>query len=222
MDDGTNVGKRQVSTLLQYSYTLGSISQEESIVVPTHDILTHVGNLEHLAKLVRITREKVQEGETIKVLGTLVTHFHNLVVTLTKGFTSKLAPDVTSSTFLSFGSRLLLDSKCTLHCSFNVTTSKSKTETSTRLSHKVESNLWKSLGLKVGDDCTAAQATVANHVHDLSIFFVGKSQLETSFRRINTENTATSLPIQTKELILDNALSIERIIQGTNGASVSR
>lgn len=53
-------------------------------------------------------------------------------------------------------------------------------------------------------------------------FFVGKSQLETSFRRINTENTATSLPIQTKELILDDTLSIERIIQGTNGASVSR
>lgn len=169
MDDSTNVCKRQVATLLQNSHTFRGISQEQSIVVPSHDILPHIGNLEHLAELFCITSKKIQEGKTIKVLGPLITHLHNLMVALTKSLASKFAPNVSSSAFLALRSSLLLNGKGTFHGGLDIATSKSETETSARFPHKVKSNLRKALGLKVGNNGTTTQPTVTNHVHDLTV-----------------------------------------------------
>ncbi len=39
-------------------------------------------DLHHLAQLCQVASDEVEEGELVKVLGPLVAHFHNLVVTL--------------------------------------------------------------------------------------------------------------------------------------------
>jgi hypothetical protein len=94
--------------------------------------------------------------------------FTYLMVALTQGLASKLTPDI-SSTFLSLCLCLLLDRKCTLHGSLDITTGKSKAESGTGLSHKVKSHLGKALGLKVRNDRATTQTAVAHHMHDLTI-----------------------------------------------------
>ena len=47
---------------------LGGVAQVERVVEAGHGVLAHLGNLEHLAELVRVAREQVQEGEALEVL----------------------------------------------------------------------------------------------------------------------------------------------------------
>ena len=63
-------------------------------MVPSHDILAHVGDFEHLLELFSVTSNEIQEGQTVKVLGALVTHLHNLMVTLAQSFAAQFAPNL--------------------------------------------------------------------------------------------------------------------------------
>mmetsp|Transcript_19109 Transcript_19109/g.26484 ORF Transcript_19109/g.26484 Transcript_19109/m.26484 type:complete len:249 (+) Transcript_19109:938-1684(+) len=50
-----HVGKREVTTLFENSHTFRYITQQQGIVITSHNILTHIRNLEHLAKFFCIT-----------------------------------------------------------------------------------------------------------------------------------------------------------------------
>jgi len=92
------------------------------------------------------------------------------VVTLAKSFTTKFSPDITS---LVSRSLLLLKRERTFHGSLNVTTCKSKSETSLRVANKVERHFGEALCLEISDNGTSAETRVLNHVHDLSVLLRG-------------------------------------------------
>lgn len=50
--------------------------------------------LHHLPKLLQIASDKIEEGEPIKVLGALVAHLHNLVISLQQCHFSQFLPAV--------------------------------------------------------------------------------------------------------------------------------
>jgi hypothetical protein len=144
-----------------------------------------------------------------------------LMVALTQGLTSELTPDI-SPTFFALRLCLVLDSKCTLHGSLDITTRESKAESGTGLSHKVKSHFGKALGLKVRNNRATTQTAMPHHMHDLTIAFVGESKLKASFCSVNTEDTGTSFAIKTEELIFNNTLGVEWIVERSNGSGVSR
>lgn len=57
-----------------------------SLTYKTHNQITSssacLTDLHHLAQLCQVSSDEVEEGELVKVLGPLVAHFHDLVVTL--------------------------------------------------------------------------------------------------------------------------------------------
>ena len=50
-----------------------------------HDVPPHVRQLEHLAQLLEVAGDEVQEAEAVKALGLLVAELDDLVVALAKG-----------------------------------------------------------------------------------------------------------------------------------------
>ena len=61
-----------------------------------------------------------------------------------------------------------------------------------------------------------------NHVHDLSVLLVCECEHKASLCGINTNNPRPSFPIKAEQLVFDNTRCIERIVQGTNGTSITR
>lgn len=51
-------------------------------------------DLHHLAQLLQVARDQVEEGEPVEVLGALVAHLHNLVVPLQQSHLPQLLPAV--------------------------------------------------------------------------------------------------------------------------------
>ena len=188
-------------------------------MVSPHNVLAHVGDLEHLSQLLGVAGEKVQKGEAIKVLGSLITHLNDLVVALSKSLAAKLSPNLSASLFAFAGG--LLESKGALHRRLDVTAGESQAESCTGLTDEVQSDLGESLGLEVGDDGSAAKATVTHHLHDLTIPLGGKRQLEASLRRVDTKDTGPGLSIKAEQLILDDSLGIERVVESTDSAGIA-
>jgi hypothetical protein len=143
-------------------------------VITAHDIIAHVGDFEHLSELFSVTGEHVQEGETIEVLLSLVAHFNDLVITLTKSFAAKLAPDIPG---LAFRSILLLQGEGTLHGCLDVTTSKGKSKSGLRIANKVESNFWEAFGLEIGNNGTTTETAMTDEVHNLTILEMVKKEM---------------------------------------------
>mmetsp|Transcript_14255 Transcript_14255/g.29333 ORF Transcript_14255/g.29333 Transcript_14255/m.29333 type:complete len:332 (-) Transcript_14255:2006-3001(-) len=153
---GTDVSKGHVATFFEHLDPFCSISQKQGIVVPSHNVLTHVGNLEHLPKLLRVPSEQVEKGESVEVLGSLVAHLHNLVIALAEGLATQLTPNISLGG--PFSLLLLLKGEGTLHGRLNVAAGKRQTEACLWLTNKVQRNLRESLLLKVGDNGTATKA----------------------------------------------------------------
>lgn len=71
-------------SLLSRDLSLSSIYLLPSPQVPQFPILVLKGltNLHHFTKFLQVAGNKVQEGKFVKVFGTLIAHFYNLVITL--------------------------------------------------------------------------------------------------------------------------------------------
>mmetsp|Transcript_7051 Transcript_7051/g.13798 ORF Transcript_7051/g.13798 Transcript_7051/m.13798 type:complete len:376 (-) Transcript_7051:2454-3581(-) len=189
---GTNVRQWQISALFQHLDTLSGVAQKQSIVVSAHNVLAHTRDLEHLAQFLSIAGEQIQERKTIEVLGTLVAHLDDLVVTLTEGLTTELAPNLTAVSFA--GS--LLEREGTFHGGLNVTAGKSKAETSTRLADKVQGHLREAFGLKVRNNGSAAETAMADHLHNLSVPLGGKGKFKPGFGGVNADDAGPRLPVE--------------------------
>ena len=58
------------------------MSDIEHITVANTKLLHQQTYLHHLSQLLQIASDQVQERELVKVLGSLVSHFNNLVIAL--------------------------------------------------------------------------------------------------------------------------------------------
>lgn len=59
-------------------YPVCGVSEEEGVVEAGLGVTAHLGDLEHLAELLGVAGEQVEEGEALEVLGALVRHLHHL------------------------------------------------------------------------------------------------------------------------------------------------
>ena len=65
-----------------------------------HGVVPHVGDLEHLAQLLHVARDEVQEGQALEVLGLLVAELHYVVVALPQRLDAQARPGVLVIQFL--------------------------------------------------------------------------------------------------------------------------
>jgi hypothetical protein len=63
-------------------------------------ISAHLGNLEHLAQLFNVPGNQIQERQALVVLGTLIGHFDNLMIALTKRNIAQTLPTIFVVDFL--------------------------------------------------------------------------------------------------------------------------
>lgn len=70
-----------LSTVTKNFDTFRNITEQQSRLVLTGCIFANFSNFHHLAQLVQITRDQIKEGEFVEVLGALVAHFDDLVIT---------------------------------------------------------------------------------------------------------------------------------------------
>mmetsp|Transcript_53925 Transcript_53925/g.161381 ORF Transcript_53925/g.161381 Transcript_53925/m.161381 type:complete len:234 (+) Transcript_53925:1133-1834(+) len=77
-----DVRQGHVSALLQDLDPFGSVPQKQRVVVPSHNVAPHVGDLEHLAQFLGIARDEIQKAESIEILGPLIAHLHHLMIPL--------------------------------------------------------------------------------------------------------------------------------------------
>ena len=66
--------------LLEHADAFGDVAEEERVVEARHGVVLHrvLGDLEHLAQVVRVSREQVEEREALHVPGLLVRHLDDL------------------------------------------------------------------------------------------------------------------------------------------------
>ena len=81
-----DVGQRQLPGLLKHANLLLDVAEVQRIVEAAHDVSSDVSQLEHLAQLLQVAGDEVQEAEPVKALGLLVAELDNLVVALAEGF----------------------------------------------------------------------------------------------------------------------------------------
>ena len=66
------------------AYLLPHVPEVQRVVEAAHDVSAHLGQLEHLAQLLHVAGDEVQEAEPVKALGALVAELDDLVVALTE------------------------------------------------------------------------------------------------------------------------------------------
>jgi len=59
-----------------------------------HHVRAHLRNLQHLAELLHITRDEIEERKTFKVLRLLVGKLNNLVISLVQCCDTKFVPSI--------------------------------------------------------------------------------------------------------------------------------
>ena len=88
----TEKSREQYNNILQKfpinSHSFGIVCKEKR----SRHISVCLTNLHHLPELLQVSCDEVEEGELVEVLGLLVSHLHNLVVTLEQGCLTKLLP----------------------------------------------------------------------------------------------------------------------------------
>ena len=70
------------------------VSKVERVLELAAGVLPDLGDLHHLLQFLQIPRDQVEEGEFVKVLGSLVAHFHHLVIALKESGFSQFLPTI--------------------------------------------------------------------------------------------------------------------------------
>ncbi len=63
-------------------HLLAHVAQVQRVVEAAHDVGPHLRDLEHLAQLLGVARDEVQERQPLVALGLLVRELHDAVVAL--------------------------------------------------------------------------------------------------------------------------------------------
>mmetsp|Transcript_9522 Transcript_9522/g.18304 ORF Transcript_9522/g.18304 Transcript_9522/m.18304 type:complete len:295 (+) Transcript_9522:1413-2297(+) len=221
---GGNVRQGIITGFFQNVHTFLCVAEQQCIVVASHNVVAHGSNLEHLGQLFRVTRNEIQKGQTVKVLGSLIRHFDNLVVTLPESFGTQFTPNVTIHLISapSLALSRLLQGKRTFHGNFNVTTCECQSEARLRILDKMKGNFRESLGLQIRHNGTSAETRLLDHFHHQIVTLLRQGQLEASFRGIYLQHTRPSLAIQTPQLVLDNTHGVDGLVERTNGTYIAR
>mmetsp|Transcript_5041 Transcript_5041/g.12587 ORF Transcript_5041/g.12587 Transcript_5041/m.12587 type:complete len:272 (+) Transcript_5041:190-1005(+) len=174
------------------------------------DILAHLGDLEHLAQLVQVARDQVEEGEPLKVLRALVGELEHLVVALPQRLGAQPAPALCLVQHLGAGQRRL-----------DVAAVEREVEAGALVTHQMEGHLRKALALQVGDDALADQIGVLHHAqHHVELAPVQR-QLEAVLGAENRNGAIARLAIQAVHTAVAHAGDVDGRIQRENGAVVA-
>jgi hypothetical protein len=91
---GCHVGQGQLPRLLQHPHLLPHIPQVQRVVEAPRHIPPHLRDLEHLAQLVQLAGDEVQEGQPLPGLGLLVAELHDVEVALPQRLHAQPVPGV--------------------------------------------------------------------------------------------------------------------------------
>mmetsp|Transcript_2603 Transcript_2603/g.6058 ORF Transcript_2603/g.6058 Transcript_2603/m.6058 type:complete len:298 (+) Transcript_2603:1497-2390(+) len=210
MGNSSNVGERELANFLEHLDTFGCITKIECIVKTRHDVPTHLCDLEHLAELVVVTCDKIEEAQTLEVLSALVGHLDNLLVTLTECLNAKACPAL-----------LVINLEGSCHSYLKVSALNGEVEARLLILHEVQCYLRVTLCLEVGDDSLSTEVGIADHTNNLSVLLVHESDLEEALSRIDGNLAYLTLAVKAVQCVLGHASDVHRKIKRANHTSIS-
>mmetsp|Transcript_29586 Transcript_29586/g.87814 ORF Transcript_29586/g.87814 Transcript_29586/m.87814 type:complete len:405 (+) Transcript_29586:694-1908(+) len=141
--------QRHLAHLRHDLHALLDVAQHQRVVEPRHDVVPHLGDLQHLPELRDVAGDEVQEGQGVEVLGLLVHHLHDLLVALTQGLEAEARPAVDFIELLRRRHGLL-----------DVPVLQGQVEAGLLVLHKVQRDLREALLLEVADHRVPAEAPI--------------------------------------------------------------
>ena len=196
--------------LLQQRHALLDVAQVERVVEAAHRVRLHLGDLEHLAKLVDVARDQVEEGEALHVLGALVGHLDDLVVALLERLGAEPLP-IVLSVERARGRERHVD-VAALDC---------QVEARLLVLHEVESDLRVALLLQVGDDGMAAEFGLLDDAHHLVKLLLVQAELEVALGRIDDELLDLALAVEAVQGARARGREIQRNLERADDAAVA-
>lgn len=174
------------------------------------DTITHFCNLKHLTEFLNVSSDKVEEGKTLVVLGTLVSHFHNLVVTLAKSSNTKAVPAL-----------LIIQHLSSLEGNGNVSTLQGKVKTGLLILDEMKGDLWEALLLQVGDDGLSDEVGFPHHLQHVVVSLLDEGVFEQVFCWVDGDHAVLALSIKAVHLVCSDSSNINWCVKCTDNAIVA-
>mmetsp|Transcript_30277 Transcript_30277/g.77203 ORF Transcript_30277/g.77203 Transcript_30277/m.77203 type:complete len:1034 (-) Transcript_30277:1092-4193(-) len=205
-----HVRQRRLARLLQDAHLLAHVAQVQRVLEAPHHVAAHLCDLEHLAQLLQVAGDEVQEGQALKRLGLLVRELHDLVVALAQRLHAQLVPRV-----------LVVQLLRALQRHLNVAALHRQVEARALVLHKVQRHLGEALLLQVADDGGAAQAAALDHGDDLVVLALQQRQLEQVLGHVHLDLAVLALAVQRKHHAARHLGDVQRHVQRADDAAVA-
>lgn len=174
------------------------------------DTIPHLCYLKHLAKLVDITSDQVQEREPLIILRALVRHFYYLVIALTESSSAQFVPAL-----------FVIDHLSRFKSYSNVTTLKGKVETCAFVLNEVECDLRESLLLEVGDDGLPNQVGLTHHLEHVMVSLLNQCVLEQILGGVDGNHAILAFSVEAHDLVAPDSGDVDGSVEGTNDTAVA-
>lgn len=111
------VRKRIMTDLLEYFHSFRYIPEVQCVVKLPHHIRAHLRDLQHLAELLHVTCDEIEERKTFEVFRLLVGELNDLVIALVQRCDTEFVPSI-----------LIIDLLSTTESNFNISAFKRQFE----------------------------------------------------------------------------------------------
>ena len=179
-----------MTSLTQHVNSSTDIAQVQRVLEPRHVVSPSLRNHRHLAQVLHVASDEVQEGELVKLLRLLERLFDNLasawtslvwlrthlVVALLERSSTKPVPHV-----------LAVDLPRHLSRDLQVAALDRKVESGLGVLHEVQRDLRVSLLLEVADDGLSHEVAVSDDLQDLVVILAHEGELESVLGRVNRD-----------------------------------
>ena len=124
----------------------------------THDVIPQLRDAQHLAELLHVPRDDVQEAQLVERLRVLIGHLHDLVVSLLQRFLRQGVPNVRKVELAS-----------ALQSDLEISAPNSEGEASTGLGYEVQGDILKSVSLQIAADSLRVDVTMLNDANRFAV-----------------------------------------------------
>lgn len=192
--------------------------------------------LHHLESIL-VSGGEVEEGESVEVLGLLVSDLDDLKPTkeareestLPKEDSKKereLRTNLVASLLQSLSSEsspnvLLLDSSSHLQRNVQVSALDGEIEPRARVLNEVKSDLGVTLLLEVGDDALSDEVGVSNDLQDLVVVLLRESELESVLGRIDVDGSRSSVSVDAVNNLSLDSSEVDGLVESLDDSGVA-
>lgn len=123
-----------------------------------HDVIAELRDAQHLSQLLHIARDDVQETQLVERLRVLISHLHDLVVSLFQRFFRQGVPNIREIELAS-----------TLQSDLEISATNREGEASAGFGYEVQGDILKPVSLQIAADCLRVDVAMLNDANRFSV-----------------------------------------------------